>query len=162
MNLLDIAITLIILLSCVFGLWRGLIKEVLSLVTWIAALLLAKTYAGILASSVFTNVIDNSSIRYVVAFAIIFILVMMLGTFLNFLMSKVLAVTGLKFADRLLGGVFGISRGLLIVLIGLFLSGIFISETQQWQQSLLIPYGLEAIEWSRIFMADIDELGIIL
>ena len=162
MNWLDIAITLITLLSCVFGLWRGLIKEVLSLVTWIAALLLAKTYTEALASSVVTNFIDNSSIRYVVAFTIIFILVMMLGTFLNFLMSKVLAVTGLKFADRLLGGVFGISRGLLIVLIGLFLSGIFISETQQWQQSLLIPYGLEVIEWSRIFMADIDELGIIL
>jgi len=162
MNWLDIAIALITLLSCVFGLWRGLIKEVLSLVTWIAALLLAKTYTVVLASSVFTNFIDNSSIRYVVAFTIIFILVMMIGTFLNFLMSKILAVTGLKFADRLLGGVFGILRGLLIVLIGLFLSGIFISETQQWQHSLLIPYGLEAIEWSRVFMADIDDLGIIL
>ena len=108
MNGVDTAILVITTLSFLFGLWRGLIKEVLSLLTWVAALIVARLYSETL-SELLVNIIDSSSIRYVSAFAIIFIVVMMLGTFLNYLMSKLLTITGLKFADRLLGGVFGVA-----------------------------------------------------
>ena len=121
MNWFDTAIITVTGLSCAFGLYRGLIKEVLSLVSWIAALLIAKGYSESV-SGVLTNLIDSNGVRYAAAFAMIFIVVMMLGTFLNFLMSKILTVTGLKFADRLLGGIFGIARGALIVLVALFFS----------------------------------------
>ena len=58
MNEVDTAILVVIVLSCVFGLWTGLIKEVLSLLTWIAALLVARVYSEGL-SGLFVNVIDN-------------------------------------------------------------------------------------------------------
>jgi membrane protein required for colicin V production len=80
----------------------------------------------------------------------------MLGTFLNFLMSKILTVTGLKFADRLLGGIFGIARGALIVLVALFFSRIFMSNGEEWQQSIIIPHGLIAVEWSQNFISSFN------
>ncbi|NKB31842.1 MAG: CvpA family protein [Pseudomonadales bacterium] len=159
MNGVDTAILIVTTLSCAFGLWRGLVKEVLSLLTWIAALLVARVYSAAL-SEILVNVIENSSVRYVAAFAMIFVVVMMLGTLLNHLFSKLLTITGLKLADRLLGGVFGVARGVIIVLVILFISGVFLSETEQWQQSTLIPYGLAMIEWSRIFIEDFNSVNL--
>ncbi len=153
MNEVDAAIIVVTAISCLFGLWRGLIKEVLSLLTWVAALLVARVYSEYLAEML-VNVIDSGGVRYVSAVALLFIVVMMLGTLINHFMSKLITVTGLKFADRLLGGVFGIARGAVIVLVILVITGVFVSETRLWQESKLIPYGMAAIEWSRIFIGD--------
>lgn len=154
MNEVDAAIIIVTVISCLFGLWRGLIKEVLSLLTWIAALLVARVYSEAV-GDLLVNMIDSSSVRYVTAFAILFVIVMMVGTLINHFMSKLLTVTGLKFADRLLGGAFGVARGAVIVLVILFITGVFVSETTLWQQSTLIPYGMAAIEWSRTFIGDV-------
>ena len=153
MNWIDAAILIITLLSCIFGLWRGLVREIFSLITWIFALLVARRYSEVLANLLF-NSFDNLTMRYVAAFALIFIIVMMLGTFLNFLLSKLLVFTGLKFVDRLMGGVFGIARGVIISVIGLFFSSFFFSQAQIWQESKLIPYGQTMIEISRAFIQD--------
>ena len=138
MNEVDTAILVVTVLSFIFGLWRGLVNEVLSLVTWIAALLVARIYSEYLAG-LLVNYLENDSVRYVTAFALIFVVVMMLGTLLNRMLSKLLTITGFKFVDRLLGGVFGIARGLIIVLFVVFISSVFVSQTGQWQQSVLIP-----------------------
>jgi len=153
MNWIDASILIITLLSCIFGLWRGLVREIFSLITWIFALLVARRYSEILANFLFSS-FDNITMRYVAAFALIFIIVMMLGTFLNFLLSKLLIFTGLKFVDRLMGGVFGIARGVIISVIGLFISSFFFSQAQIWQESKLIPYGQTMIEISRTFIQD--------
>ena len=153
MNWIDALILIIMVLSSIFGIWRGLVREIFSLVTWIFALLVARRYSDVLANLLFSS-FDNQTISYVVAFALIFIIVMMLGTLLNFLLSKLLVFTGLKFIDRLLGGVFGIARGVIISFIGLFASSFFFSQAQVWQQSKLIPYGQNMIEISRVFIQD--------
>ena len=157
-NQVDIVILIITVLSSVFGLWRGLIKEVLSLLTWIAALLVSRVYSEPLAG-LMTGMIENDGIRYVSAFAILFVIVMMLGTFLNFLMSKLLNITGLKLADRLLGAVFGVARGVIIVLVILFVTNVFVSETELWQKSQLIPYGMDLIEKSQVFIGDMNSVS---
>ena len=159
MNEVDTAILVVIVLSCVFGLWTGLIKEVLSLLTWVAALLVARVYSEGL-SGLFVNVIDNSAVRYATAFVIIFIAIMVLGRLLNHQLSKLLISTTLKLADRVLGGMFGIARGALIVMVILFISSLFLSETEPWQQSTLIPYGMAMTEWSRIFIADMNAVNL--
>jgi membrane protein required for colicin V production len=157
MNEVDAIILVIIGLSCLFGIWRGLVKEVLSLVTWIAALTLARLYSGVLADFM-GNLISNESARYVTAFAIVFVLVVMTGTLVNHLISKLLTITGLKLVDRLLGGVFGVVRGSVIVIVILFITGVFVNETPQWQDSQLIPYGLSLIEWTQLYI-DIDDVN---
>ncbi|PCJ28704.1 MAG: colicin V production CvpA [SAR86 cluster bacterium] len=157
LNQVDIVILIITVLSSMFGLWRGLIKEVLSLLSWIAALLVARVYSEPL-SGLMVNMIESDGIRYVTAFAVLFIGIMMLGTLLNFLMSKLITFTGLKLADRLFGGVFGLARGLIIVLVIMFVSSVFVSETQLWQESKLIPYGMVMIEESRVFIGDLNSV----
>jgi membrane protein required for colicin V production len=157
-NQVDIVILIITVLSSAFGLWRGLIKEVLSLLTWIAALLVSRVYSEPLAG-LMTGLIENDGIRYVSAFALLFVIVMMFGTFLNFLMSKLLNVTGLKLADRLLGAVFGVARGVIIVLVILFITSMFVSETELWQQSQLIPFGMDLIEKSQVFIGDMNSVS---
>ncbi len=154
-NQVDIVILIITILSSAFGLWRGLIKEVLSLLTWIAALLVSRVYSEPLAG-LLGGMIENDGIRYVTAFALLFVTVMMLGTFLNFLLSKLLTFTGLKLADRLLGAVFGVARGVIIVLVIMFITSMFVSETELWQQSQLIPYGMTMIEKSQVFIGDMN------
>ena len=157
MNEVDAIILVIIGLSCLFGIWRGLVKEVLSLVTWIAALTLARLYSGVLADFM-GNLISNESARYVTAFAIVFVLVVMTGTLVNHLISKLLTITGLKLVDRLLGGAFGVVRGSVIIVVILFVTGVFVNETPQWQESQLIPYGLSLIEWTQLYI-DIDDVN---
>ena len=157
-NQVDIVILIITVLSSAFGLWRGLIKEVLSLLTWIAALLVSRVYSEPLAG-LMTGMIENDGIRYVSAFAILFFIVMMFGTFLNSLLSKLLSVTGLKLADRILGAGFGVARGVIIVLVIMFIASMFVSETELWQQSQLVPYGMDLIERSQVFIGDMNSVS---
>ncbi len=157
-NQVDIVILIVIVFSLAFGLWRGLIKEVLSLLTWIAALLVSRVYSEPLAG-LMTGMVENEGIRYVSAFAILFFVVMMLGTFLNSLMSKLLSVAGLKLADRLLGAGFGMARGVIIVLVIMFIANMFVSETELWHQSQLVPYGMDLIEKSQVFIGDMNSVS---
>ena len=159
MNELDTAILLVTALSCIFGFWRGFVKEILALVTWIAALLIAWVGSDHL-SGLMANIIENDSVRDISAFALIFIMIVLLGSVLSRVLTKLLTITGLRFIDSFLGGMFGIARGLIIVLVSMLISSIFISETEQWQQSILIPYGLPVVEWSRTLISDINNTNV--
>ena len=153
MNWVDASILIVTGLSFFFGIWRGLVREVLSLVSWVVAFLMARNYSEVVADVLF-NSLDNLTVRYMAAFALIFIGIMMIGAFVTFLMSKILIFTGLSFVDRVLGGLFGIARGVLIVMVGLFFSSFFFPQEEYWQQSKLIPYGQTMIEMSRGFIQD--------
>ena len=154
----DILILAVIAISSAFGVWRGFVKEILSLLSWIAALLVSRVYSESLAG-ILESLIDNPSVRYVTAFSVLFVIIIMLGTLLNHFMSKLMVVTGLKTFDRLLGAVFGIARGTVIVLLFLFILNVFVSESEWWRQSTLIPYGMVLIEESQFFIGDMDALS---
>ena len=158
MTQVDTLILAVIAISSAFGVWRGFIKEILSLLSWIAALLVSRVYSESLAG-ILESLIDNPSVRYVTAFSVLFVLIIMLGTALNHFMSKLLVVTGLKTLDRLLGAVFGIARGMVIVLVVLFILNVFVSGSEWWQQSTLIPYGMVLIEESQIFIGDMNAVS---
>lgn len=155
MNQVDTAILIVIAISAAFGLWCGFIKEVLSLLSWIAALVVARLYSDTF-SGMLTGLIESDSIRYVTAFCVLFVGVFLVGALINHFMNKVLTITGLKFFDKLLGGVFGVARGTVIILVILFILNVFVSETEWWQQSTLIPYGMVMIEQSQLFIGDMN------
>ena len=154
----DILILAVITVSSVFGVWRGFVKEILSLLSWIAALLVSRVYSESLAGML-GGLIDNPSVRYVTAFSVLFVIIIMLGTLLNHFISKLLVVTGLKTFDRLLGGVFGVARGTVIVLVVLFILNVFVSGSEWWQHSTLIPYGMVLIEESQFFIGGMNALS---
>lgn len=156
MNWTDIAILAVIGMSCLYGLWRGLVREVFSLVTWVAALIVARLYSSTLAP-LLNGVFEGETTRYVAAFTLLFIATIIVGSLLTHVLSKLLTLAGLKFTDRLLGAVFGVARGGIIVMLLIFVLSGFFANTVAWQESRLIPYGILMIERSRMF---IDELSV--
>ena len=147
LNAADFAILVVVGLSCIFGVWRGLIREVLSLATWIGAIVVVWLYNERLAT-LMPAFIELPLLRYFTAFLVLFLGVMIIGNLLAKLLSNMLDLAGLTVMDRILGGGFGIVRGALIVCVVLYLSGSFFSGTELWAESALIPYGLALIEWT--------------
>lgn len=153
MNWVDIVILAILCLSGLFGLWRGFIREVLSLATWIVALLVARFYATDLMPWL-EGLLANEMARYVLAFALLCLAVLIIGALINYLMSKLVKAAGLQLSDRLLGILFGVARGVMIVAALVFVGMNFFSTEPWWQASVLLPYVTELIEWSRLFIMD--------
>ena len=148
LNVADLAILIIIGLACLRGLFRGLLRSVLSLATLAAAVALVWLYAGGLADAM-AGMIENAALRGALAFLGLFLGVMLLGNVvLANLLTGMVSLAGLTLVDRALGGIFGVLWGTLLVCLVLSLLRIFFNEADLWVESLLIPLGLALIEWA--------------
>ena len=134
----DIVISGIIVISALFSLMRGFVREALSLVGWIIASWLALTFAGDVAE-LFLSGISTPSLRVVVAFTILFVLTLVIMALINKFASKLVKKSGLTGTDRIIGMIFGVVRGALIVSILILLAG-FTTMTQDawWQESVMV------------------------
>lgn len=139
MNWTDYLIVAVLALSVLIGLWRGLISEVLALAIWIAAFWFAMTF-GPSVARFFEHSITLPSARYLVGYGLCFIAVLIAGALLRFVVSRLIESTGLSGTDRLLGMVFGLARGVLLVTLAVFLMG-FTAFTRDpwWRESALVP-----------------------
>lgn len=135
----DLAILGLLLISALIGLMRGLVSEVLSLVAWIIAFLLARAGSASLAH-VFSPWLDEPILRQLAAFASLFLITLLLLAALRWLVSHLLRAIGLAPLDRLLGACFGFTRGLVILWCGVLLAGLTpLPHTKSWQSARLIP-----------------------
>ena len=148
----DWAIIAIIAVSALISLTRGFVKEALSLVTWILAGLVAWMFGGALAE-LLVPYIDTPSLRVIAACSILFILTLLLGGLINYLIGQLVKATGLSGTDRFLGMVFGAARGalLVIVIVGL-LSLAPVEADTWWRESVMIPHFLLVADWSKNFI----------
>lgn len=153
MNLLDIGVLVLIFLSCVFGLWRGFVREVLSLAAWIAAIVVARIYSPHLAP-IFDSITGNETARYVLAFALLCFVTLLLGALINHFMTRLISLAGLQMTDRLLGALFGVARGVLIVAVAVYFAAEFYSDRIWWVQSQTLPYVQIVIDWGSGFFAE--------
>ena len=101
--------------SMVLGAWRGLVYEVLSVLGWIAAFLLAQWFAPSVADMLPISK-SEQTLRYAAGFVLVFIASVFAAGLLSALMKKVISVVGLRPVDRILGAMFGIFRGLIFLL----------------------------------------------
>ena len=134
--------------SCLIALFRGLVREALSLANWVVAALVARG-ASSEVSEWLAQWIDTPSIRYAVAFAALMLASLIIGGVLIGLVVRLVRASGLGFADRMLGLVFGFARGVLLVLLGLALVrfGLPIEEDSWWQSSMLVPIFNVGLDW---------------
>lgn len=138
MNVADWAILAITLLSAVVGVYRGFIRETLSLISWILAIWAAFSFSEF-ASVYFEPYLESPALRLVAAFAAIFVVTLLILSILSFLLHRVLAVSGIAGTDRVLGGLFGIVRAVVLVSVVLLLARLPDYPQQPWwKQSLLI------------------------
>ena len=122
-------------LSFLLGVWRGLVKELLSLAGWVAAFYLAQMYAPETAAWL---PMEGSSemLRYAAGFVITFIAVLVATVLISWVMKKMVSAVGLGPLDRLLGGLFGVLRGVVLLLAVTVLVGMTpMRESQAWQAS---------------------------
>ena len=134
----DIVILILILLSSVIGLVRGLFKELISLVVWFAAVMLALYFSSAMGDALSGQIADES-IRTVVGFFIIFLATLIVGGIVQVLVKSLISSTGLTGTDRFLGFLFGSARGVLICIVALIALQSFEIEADWWQESEIIP-----------------------
>ena len=144
---IDYAILAIIVISALVSLTRGFIKEAVSLAIWIAGFFIASRFYADLA--IYLTGIEKDLLRNGAAITILFVVTLILGAFINHLLSEIVHYTGLSGTDKMLGMVFGALRGVLIVAaVLLFLDTMTPSSgASWWEASILIPEFRFIVEW---------------
>ncbi len=139
MTWIDYAILAIICISALVGLMRGLVREIFSLFSWIAALWVGIYYSSAL-SPALKAWISHSGIRTVTAFAILFLATLVLGKVVGYLIGSLIDQSLLSGVNRLGGMLFGGARGLLLVLILVLVADrLRLSHQVWWRQSQFLP-----------------------
>lgn len=147
MNPADIAILVIVGGSAILALFRGFLREVLALFTWLLAI-----WAGFagnrFVASLLARFIESPGIRWAASFLVLFAAVLALSALLTWLLSTLIRKSGLTSSDRALGLVFGVARGLLVVCVVVGLARLTpLVDERLWQESVLIPYVVQVSDW---------------
>ena len=131
MTSFDYLVLAILCGSAVLGLLRGLVKEVLSLLAYVVAFL-AAIWWGPRVSVWLVNLIDNALLRTAVAYGVVFIIMLLMVGLVNLTLATLIDKTGLGQADHGLGALFGLLRGVLIVLVLVALAGYTELPAEPW------------------------------
>ena len=134
MNAFDLALVAVVLLSALFAFVRGIVREVIALATWIAGFVAAIAYAGPLAG-VFAWLDLSPVAKHVLAFTLILLMVLIVGALFARTLSNVIRAIGLGFVDRFLGALFGVARGLLVVVVFALVAGVTALPKHDWWQN---------------------------
>ena len=152
MNWLDVVLLLLLLVSVVTSFSAGLTREVVGLVTMVAALIGAVWFYGT-AGSFLLPYVSSPGVAHFCGFLIVFCGVLILGSLLGRALGRFIKAAGLSFVDRLLGAAFGLVRGLLIA-IALVLALLAFTPAKSGPdvvaQSRVAPYVIDA---ARLFAA---------
>ena len=150
----DVVMGIVIVVSAVFGLMRGLLREVLSLVIWGSALLLGIAFADVVAG--FLGLELSAGLQTAIGFVIVFVAVLVGGALVQRLLGGLVDSTGLSGTDRTLGLVFGSIRGAAVVLVALILLRPFAQSRDWWAESIIAPplltFENEVIELFEVIM----------
>lgn len=135
----DFAVLGVIALSLLMGGWRGVVSEILALVAWVAAFIVARTW-GAGAGELVAAGVAETLWRQVAGFVAVFVAVLVLFALARWLASLLLKAVGLRPLDRMLGAAFGIVRGVLVVWVMVLLAGLTALPQQiWWRQAMLAP-----------------------
>jgi membrane protein required for colicin V production len=136
MSLLDIAIVAILVLSLLLGVWRGFVREIFSLAGWVLAFLAANAVAAPIGDALPTS-IARPEVRVLIAFIVVFVFTLSATALAALLVSKLFKAAGLGGVDRTLGGLFGLARGVVILLAITIAAGLTaLPKHPLWKESV--------------------------
>lgn len=145
MTAFDYALLFVLVCSVIIGTMRGFLKEVLSLVSWAVAFIVANMYGGQLAPMLPSS-LPGETVRLIIAFVVIFLAVRIAMALLAKTVDALISVGGLSGLNRMLGSLFGLARGLLIAIIAVFLCGMTtIPQQPFWQNAMFSPMAERAV-----------------
>lgn len=136
MNVLDLAAITVIVVSAGWGVWRGFTREVLSLAGWIVAFIAANSVGGAL-GDMLPSSLAGPEARVLIGFIAVFVVTLIAAAVVGMLLSKFLKAAGLSGVDRTLGGIFGLARGVVILLAFTIVAGLTPLPRQPlWKESV--------------------------
>jgi membrane protein required for colicin V production len=151
-TIFDCLVIFVLVCSIVISTLRGLVKEILSLLGWVVSFVVANAYGQDLAR-LLPDAIPGDTTRLIAAFIALFIGVRLLMMLLNMAVDAVIKASGLTLADRGLGGLFGLGRGLVIVLAAVLLCGMTAIPRQPfWKEAVLSPLAETAARTVKPFL----------
>jgi membrane protein required for colicin V production len=167
MTTVDYILAAAVLLSMLFGAVRGFLRESVALLGWLVGLWLAWRYSGIV-EPYLGGALTDTELQEWIARALVLLAVVIaswiLGAMLNYLVQRSGLTLGV---DRLLGGLFGVVRGAVIVGFAVMLGQAAQLGTEQWwRDSRLLPIGEEMasvlrgyVETGRRYVAESESTG---
>ncbi|WP_428825607.1 CvpA family protein [Azonexus sp. IMCC34842] len=132
----------IISLSLLFGLWRGVVGEVIALGAWVLGVFAAIEFGGPAGQTVFTSIADPS-VRTLAGCVLIFVGVLLAMSLVRWAVSSMVKALGLSLSDRLLGMIFGLVRGVLVTMVLVGLGGMTAAPKQSWWREATLSPPLE-------------------
>ncbi len=158
MNWADWVILAILAVSSLLSLRRGFIKEALSLVTWVAAFIVARLFTNQL-STLLADQLQTPSARVAAAFILLFVATLIVGALVSHLIGLLIRATGLSATDRVLGMGFGLARGALVVVVLVAMLGMTpVVQDPWWSSSQLIPHFVMMEDWTRTLGSDVARM----
>jgi membrane protein required for colicin V production len=151
MTTIDYIVLLVLILSCVVGFMRGLLREIISLATWVLAVTLAWRLSGIV-EPYLGGALAGAAVRTWAARGLVFVCVLLIGTATGAIVSHFVRLSIFSSMDRMLGALFGAARGM--VLLGVFAilaQSVKVNEVAWYKQSLLLPYAERVASLLRAF-----------
>ena len=142
MNAVDYLLLAVVLISAVIGVFRGLLREVIALITWLLAIVLAWQYGDVL-EPYLGGLLSGENARPWAARGLIFVFVLLVGTAVSSVVNYFVRLSIFSGTDRFLGGIFGTLRGLvacgLLALLGQLVE---LHGERWWKESALVPFAV--------------------
>ena len=143
MNFVDYILIAIVGLSMVLSLWRGFVREVISLIGLVLAFIIASRSSGE-AGDFLSQWISNGTVADMAGFALVFILVMLFVGLVGALLRKLVDMAALTALDRTLGVFFGAARGMLLIALCFLVYTSYTKPDAAWsKRSVLTPYAIQ-------------------
>ena len=157
MGIVDLVVITTIIISVLFALYRGLLRELLGITSWILAGVGALySYQPLI--NLFTNKVDNVKVWGITSSGLIALTVLVIMTLLNAHITHKLRKSSLSGLDRILGIMFGVFRAvLLIVLVWLFARQMAWTTKQleiMQQQNFSVKYIQMSADWAEKLLPD--------
>ena len=140
LNALDILLIGILSLSLIWGLFRGLVREVLALTSWVLAGWITWRY-GVAMGDYLMAWLNSERLSYFAGLGVVFIGSLVVFTLISRVAYKQFRISGLTAMNRVLGAIFGIARGVVVSTLLLFGAQFSPATEADWyRDSELVPY----------------------
>ena len=147
MNYFDYILITIVGLSMVLSIWRGFVREIISLIGLVLAFFVAGRISGGV-GSLLNGWIENKTIADIAGFVLIFVFIMVVVGLIGAFIRKLVHMADLTATDRTLGVFFGAARGILLIGVAFLAYTSYAKPDQTWvHKSLLTPYALQLSDW---------------
>lgn len=132
--------------SIFIGVSRGLMQEILLLSSWLGTLIVSYLYKDQLVAVLAHITFFQQTTKLVIVFIVLFIIIRVIVLWFVQVINKFINMIYLSWVNYILGGVFGLGRGLITILLIISLNGVLLHYPQKllWKKALFRP-NIEAV-----------------